>query len=291
MTANAQYTLGASVVSSGATEASGGDYALRGTVGQPVVGLTADATHHLWQGFWYARGALLPPPLIFANLRVLLEGPYAGSGQMTKLLNPSYVPLSQPYGDAHFDDTPVHYEGVEGTGSLHTDAVDWVVVEVRTGIAATDSVTSRAGFVMTDGSIRDTDGTSLLGFPGLTAGDYRLVVRHRNHIPVMTATAVTLGVSPTLYNFTDAMSKAYMPGSGNPMVALGDGLFGMFASDYNCDGQVTAPDFNAYISATTAGATGYVHSDFNMDGQVTAPDFNRYYANTTSGAANQVPEN
>ena len=86
-------------------------------------------------------------------------------------------------------------------------------------------------------------------------------------------------------------SKAYTPGSGDPMVSVGDGLFGLWSADYDCDGQVTAPDFNAYLVNTTSGATGYQHSDFNLDGQVTAPDFNLFMANTTSGATSQVPEN
>lgn len=74
------------------------------------------------------------------------------------------------------------------------------------------------------------------------------------------------------------------------MKNLGNSTWGLFAADGNADGQVTAPDFNLWIAATTAGATGYAPSDYNLDGQVTAPDFNLWIANTTAGAASKVPD-
>ncbi|HEX9833787.1 MAG TPA: hypothetical protein VGA66_12035, partial [Mycobacterium sp.] len=64
-----------------------------------------------------------------------------------------------------------------------------------------------------------------------------------------------------------------------------DTVYVMWAGDGNGDGQVTAPDFNLWNAATTAGQTGYRPSDYNMDAQVTAPDFNLWNANTTAGAA------
>lgn len=69
-----------------------------------------------------------------------------------------------------------------------------------------------------------------------------------------------------------------------------DGNYDLFGSDGNADGQATAPDFNIWNAATTAGATGYEPSDYNMDGQVTAPDFNIWNANTTAGATSHVPD-
>jgi hypothetical protein len=288
--ANAQYSLGATVVGAGATEASGGNYSLRGTVGEPVIGHTGGAVE-LKQGFWWACGGLLAGVVLYADIKVLLEGPYAGGGLMSSALNPAHLPLTQPYGDTHFSQTPEFYPGSDAVASIPTGAVDWVVVELRTSTAATDSVTSSAGFVMTDGAIRDPSGTGMLAFKGISAGDYRLVVRHRNHLPVMSSALYAVGVSPALYDFTDALAKAYKPGSIDPIAALGDGRFALGSSDFNCDGQITAPDFNSYLSNTVAGTTGYSHADFNLDGQVTAPDFNLFFANTTTGAAAQVPEN
>jgi hypothetical protein len=74
------------------------------------------------------------------------------------------------------------------------------------------------------------------------------------------------------------------------MKDLGDGYFGLFAADANADGLVTAPDFNAWNPATSAGLTGYEQADFDLDGVVSAPDFNLWISNTTVGARSGVPD-
>ena len=73
------------------------------------------------------------------------------------------------------------------------------------------------------------------------------------------------------------------------MKNLGDGYFGMFACDINHDGQVTAADFNEWLSDTKAAVVGYVPADCNMDGQVTVSDFNQWLINTKVAASSQVP--
>ena len=73
------------------------------------------------------------------------------------------------------------------------------------------------------------------------------------------------------------------------MVDLGDGRTGLFAADASADGQVTAADFNKFLTQTKAIATGYIEADFNLDAQVTAIDFNLFLKNTAKAAASQVP--
>lgn len=276
--ARAQYSMGASVVGAGATEATHETYTLRGTVGQAVVGQTSGGEVDLWQGFWYVRGGLLPPSRIFANLKVLLEGPYAGGGTMTTSLNPTHLPLTQPYDGSEFIGTPKYYPGLESVTSMPAAAVDWILVEVRTGTAATDSVTSRAGVVLNTGLIRDTDGTSLLGFTDLPVGDYYLVVRHRNHLAIMSSSVIAMNTSPALYNFTDSQAKAYKPGAQDPMADLGGGLYGLIACDANLDRTVnyfnpfTGDDRTAILTAlagdVTGELTGYHTEDVQLDGKV-----------------------
>ena len=67
------------------------------------------------------------------------------------------------------------------------DIVDWVLVELRTGTAAGTKVATRAAFLKSDGTIVDTDGTSPVQFTGLSAGNYYIVIRHRNHLAIMSA--------------------------------------------------------------------------------------------------------
>jgi hypothetical protein len=73
------------------------------------------------------------------------------------------------------------------------------------------------------------------------------------------------------------------------MKMLDGSHYGLFATDNNADGQITANDFNGWLADTKSVATGYLSSDFNMDGQVTANDFNLWLTNTKLAAASQIP--
>ena len=64
-------------------------------------------------------------------------------------------------------------------------------------------------FLKSDGTIVDTDGTSPVQFTGLSAGNYYIVIRHRNHLAIMSASAIPLSSSSALYDFTTAQSQAY----------------------------------------------------------------------------------
>jgi hypothetical protein len=103
----------------------------------------------------------------------------------------------------------------------------------------------------------------------------------------MSSSAVSVSDGTGSWDFTTASTQAF---GASPMKNLGEGSWGLYAADGNVDGQITAPDFNIWNAATTAGATGYEPSDYNLDGQVTAPDFNLWNANTTAGAASKVPD-
>jgi hypothetical protein len=145
------------------------------------------------------------------------------------------------------------------------------------------------GFVKSDGTLVNPDDNTLIEFDGVTPGNYYLVVCHRNHVCVMSSSAIDFTGGAGTWDFTTALAQAHDEG-GAPMRDLGDGSFGLFAADNNADGNVTAPDFNQWNSETTAGATGYVRGDHSLDGNVTAPDFNLWNANTTAGASSQVPD-
>ena len=67
-----------------------------------------------------------------------------------------------------------------------------MLVELRTGTASGTKVATRAGFLKSDGTIVDTNGTSPLQFAGLGEGNYYVVVRHRNHLAIMSASAISL---------------------------------------------------------------------------------------------------
>jgi hypothetical protein len=211
--------------------------------------------------------------LSYVNLKVWLEGPFQ-AGTMATNLNPNDLPLSQPYADASFDGTPMDYNGTEfvadWSGAL-ASVVDWVLVEVRTSTAAASKIATRAGLLMSDGSIRDTDGTSNLIFTGFATGDYFVVVRHRNHIPIMSNGVVTFsGTSPApLYDLTVEANIYSGVGAGGAK-DLGSAAFGLFAGDGSGSGG-TGPEDNAAWLAVN-GFAGYLAADFNLSGAVGPED-------------------
>jgi hypothetical protein len=254
-----------------------------------------DSLYAMWESFG------MSPPVVMqrdtfmisanatADLHVLLEGPYTSSGAMaTGTLHDSAVPLTQPYGDAAYSATPLEYHGTETVAAWEEDFVDWILLELRTGTGPETAVDTSAVILKTDGTVISPSGGSVTLPSGLN-GSYYVVVRHWNHLAIMSSAAVDFSSGTGVWDFTTALGQAFSDG-GAPMRALSDGPFGLFACDATVDGFVTAPDFNVWNSATTSGATGYHAADCNLDGFVTAPDFNLWNANTTAGAASQVPD-
>jgi len=90
----------------------------------------------------------------------------------------------------------------------------------------------------------------------------------------MSASAVALSGSSSLYDFTTAQLQAY---GTDPMKALSGGVFGMIAGDANGDGTVkfsgTNNDRLAVLSVVgladiTNVVSGYNNADLNLDGAV-----------------------
>jgi hypothetical protein len=193
----------------------------------------------------------------------------------TSLLDNALIPANQPYVDA-----PWSYTGTESLSSFPTNMVDWVLVELRTGIAKADAVAMRAGVLLSDGSIVDIDGGALK-FTGLNFDNYYVVIYHRNHLAIMSANAVPLSGTSALYDFTSSITQSYAdPGLGiSPMADLGDGSWGMFAGDGNADGSIDINDlFDVYYNQVDT--QGYLSGDWNLDTSVDVNDlFDAYYIN------------
>jgi hypothetical protein len=210
-------------------------------------------------------------PFVMVNTKVWLEGPYTSGTMSTALNTAGWIPLSQPYSSA-----PWNYAGTESVSNIPPNVVDWMLVELRSGISSGTKVAARATFVTSDGSVVDRDGASPVAFAGVSPGSYYVVVRHRNHLAIMTASAVALSASSSLYNFTISQNAAYSTDYGlyPPMKDLGDGKFGMCAGDVNGDGTVyylgPGNDRGALLAgiggSVNGMASGYISQDVNLDG-------------------------
>lgn len=197
------------------------------------------------------------------SANVFLQGAYSSGSTMNN--GSVYVPLTQPY-----NFSPFNYAGTESVFSMSSNIVDWVLVELRQSISPSVSFAKRAALLKNDGSIVDLDGSSAIQIPVATvpSGNYFLVVKHRNHIPIMSSLPITLA-SGTTATYSLSASQSQVSGT-NPLQLLSGGMYGMIAGDTSPDGIVNASDRVA--ARTASGMTGYNTADASLDGIVNSID-------------------
>lgn len=115
--------------------------------------------------------------------KVLLQGPYnSGTSMQTDLTG--IMPIKEPY-------TALGFAALENPNTTTTTTiisfysiVDWVVLELRD--ISHNIVTARAALLKSNGSVVAEDGFSAVTFEAASSGNYHVVVRHRNHLGIMT---------------------------------------------------------------------------------------------------------
>jgi hypothetical protein len=217
---------------------------------------------------------------------VFLQGAYgADLGLMDDhLRQQGLLPLTEPY-------TNLGYTQVGGGETVDPSVfeisgpeaiVDWVFLELRDKTDATIVLATRSALLQADGDVVDTDGISPITFADQPPDDYYLVVKHRNHLGVMSSTPVALSGSTTVIDFTTDLSNIY--GGINGTAILEDGKLGLFSGDFNHNGQVQNTDYATMV--LTLGTAGYLPGDFDLNGQVQNTDLQlKLLPNIGRGAA------
>ncbi len=216
------------------------------------------------------------------NIKTYLEGPFNGIQMNASLM--ANIPLQQPYSGE-----PWNYLGTESVESLPTaNIVDWVLVELRDTSEASSANEStrlerKAGFLLDNGFIVDMDGSSNLLFNTSITNQLFVVIHHRNHLPVLSANALTESNGIYYYDFSSAVSKAY----GSSQSDLDTGKFGMIAGDFNADGEIDAIDILIDWNLQ-AGMKGYHNADVNLNSNVDNSDKNVFWYNN-QGLSSMLP--
>jgi len=217
------------------------------------------------------------------NAKVFLQGPYNFGSMLTTLNSSGVIPLTQPYSVPCWN-----YYGTESVPPdffiNHPDIVDWVLVQLRTGTTSNTTIATRAAFLKNNGVIVDLDGVSPVSFLFLNSTNNYIVIKQRNHVPIMSSTKIQLTSTTTLYDFTSSQSNAY---GSNALIELDVGIFGMFAGDANGNGQVQNND-NEEFWKLQNGLSGYKEGDFNLNGQVQNNDNETFWV-PNNGKGTQVP--
>lgn len=208
---------------------------------------------------------------VAVSLTVLLEGPFNSStNQMNlNLAADNLLPLTQPYNMA-----PYNYLGTESISGAPSNMVDWVLVEARTGVNSSDKVDTQVGLLLANGAIVGMDGASPLTFDLPANSSAYFVVRHRNHLDIMTANPVLRSLTMA-YDFTTGSAMAY---GTLQQKTMSTGKAAMFSGDITQDHVIQTTDFDQWKS-NPAQLDVYKLSDINLDGTVQTTDYDMWFDN------------
>jgi len=237
----------------------------------------------------------LADPRYTFNVTAFLRGPWnAGTGTMTTNYNAAgLLPTSQPY-----NISPINYNGNESVSSIpNSNIVDWVLVEFRkpsTGLAGDANPSTiigrKAAFLLNNGSVVDLDGVTPINFDITKQGSGFIVLRHLNHLGVM-SNAVPSNTLGTYSNNFASLAGAYKsPGaSSDPLIPLpSSSSFGLWAGDANRGGTINATDLSVVRSAITSSLSGYLSADVNLSNSINATDLSIIRSTITSSGTSSV---
>lgn len=140
-------------------------------------------------------------------VKLMLEGAYDGATlkMRDELRGAGILPALEPYTALGFTQVAGGGGEVLQPGVLTVTGdnaiVDWVQVELRNAATPSTIVATRPALVQRDGDVVAEDGVSPVSLLA-SAGNYRIAVRHRNHLGAMSSTGLALSATPTAVDFT-----------------------------------------------------------------------------------------
>jgi endoglucanase len=219
-----------------------------------VISWNATLVYNLYAAQAVAKNTFLQRSTVRAGVKLLLGGAYnVATGSMTNSLRASGV-LSN------------HFAG----RVIPSEAVDSINIEIRNSPTAAASTIRmyQPAWLLRDGTVRSFNDTtkSFVEFQ-TEAGEYYLVVRHRSHLAIMSASSQLLShAMPEVHDFTMGQNKAY---GTNPMMPIGT-TFALYPGDSDQSKVISSADANAVFGALNA--TGYSINDVNLSGIVSSSD-------------------
>ncbi len=236
-------------------------------------------------------------------LKVLLEGPYDPLSNtmlpdlninhllpgQNKLLSPNpsvqlyglYTPFGQPYAIAPWNfsgNTGLQFGDASSPGApmvvipYPADVVDWILVTVReNGILPPDNIWTCAGWVHMDGEVSFPESCGPISFDIMD--DYFIIVQHRNHLGILSPTAVDMpcGGSVIEWDFTVANSYETFPRTGQKEIE--PGIWVMVAANGEQIASLPAiasQDRTAWVNLQNV--LGYTVGDYNMNVSANSQD-------------------
>jgi len=214
-----------------------------------------------------------PLPMLRLNIKILLSGPLNSGSMVDSLRRKNLLPLLDPYPN-------LGYSHILGGGQSTTQTVfnivgnsaivDWVIIELRSSTTPGTRLYSRSALLQRDGDVVDMDGVSPISI-NLPFGQYYVVIKHRNHLGVMTAIPYTITSTPITIDFTTISTYGV-----NAQNTIGQ-IKAMRCGDVNFDnlikysGPLNDRDDILFLIGgvvPTNTVSGYLNEDINLDGIV-----------------------
>jgi len=192
------------------------------------------------------------PLTVAVNLKLFLQGYYAGSNSMQPVLVNQGIPAL-------------------------SNQTDTLVIELY------DPATF--AFVDSKKAVLSTGGLVSASF-SVPAASYFIAVKHRNSIQTWSATAIACNASTALYDFSTGAAMAF----GENEVMVEPGVWALYTGDVNQDDFVDVFDYAPYNDDNLSGAnTLYMATDMNGDGFVDVFDYQVYNDNNLNGVGSIHP--
>jgi len=156
-----------------------------------------------------------------ANVRAMLAGAYT-AGTMRVSGN---LPTNSPYA-----------ADVESMSALPSNAVDWVLIELRPS-PTSPPATSVSAILRNDGQVIRSDGGTTIYLEA--AGNQYVAIKHRNHLSAMSATAA---FTNQFASFDFKTNAPGVLGGTNSLALIGTNTWALIAGDADGDGEILPVD-------------------------------------------------
>ena len=220
-------------------------------------------------------------PSLKVDVKVFLEGPYvSGTNLMTTgLLGTGDLNAQYAFGGAGGGYLP--FLNMNVGQPIPANAVDVIQLELRTGGNPQNIEDTLYAWLINDGSIRDF-ATGLQNYAEecttTPSGNYHVAVKHRNHLTIMSDTAILINDNPpTLNDFTTTDSTIY-GAITNVMGIKGaaDGNLMMIGGNaFSSWQEINADDLNLATQDNNGLVSGYILTDFELSGVVNGVDWTK----------------
>jgi len=193
------------------------------------------------QDLYYLNGSVVPEAAGVCDkqvhIRLYVQGLYQSGGHMSQAFN-------------------------ESGPNFGSGIADQVTVELH------DAADYNATVLTLQNLALGTDGIVNFSIPAVYNGFYYLTIRHRNSIPVVSATAISFSGSTIIYEFASSALQTY----GDNMIQMADGIWALYTGDVNQDGLIDSSDLIMVDNDVSVFATGYLPGDCNGDGLIDSSD-------------------